>query len=105
MLSRETGHVSPQFHVTFDTGFQTVKQLNLDSKWQQKTYFTNEKEEFAQPEKKRKSDGEVGSKTKRTRTDASVPEGVTVDDADLETIPECEQISERMAPEQVTRSG
>ena len=68
VLSRETGHVSPQFHVTFETGFQTVKQLNLDSKWQQKTYFTNEKEDFAQPERKRKSDGEVGNKNKRTRT-------------------------------------
>ena len=36
VLDRSTGLVSPQFHVTFDSSFHTVKQDDLDSKWQAK---------------------------------------------------------------------
>jgi hypothetical protein len=42
-LSLQTGHVSPQFHVSFDPSFQTVKKSfagqSLTSKWQYKTGF------------------------------------------------------------------
>ena len=39
VLSLETGHVSPQFHTKFDGSFHSNKQINLPSKWQQKTGF------------------------------------------------------------------
>src|SRR6056300_397126 len=36
VLDRVTGLVSPQFHVTFDKGFNTVKQDKFDTHWQLK---------------------------------------------------------------------
>ena len=39
VLHRNTGHVSPQFHVKFDPSFHTVQQDKLDCTWQQATYF------------------------------------------------------------------
>ena len=39
VLHRNTGHVSPQFHVKFDHSFHTVRQDQLDCTWQQSTYF------------------------------------------------------------------
>ena len=39
VLRRNTGHVSPQFHVKFDPSFHTVQQDKLDCMWQQATYF------------------------------------------------------------------
>jgi hypothetical protein len=39
VLNRNSGHVSPQFHVKYDKSFNTVKQEDLDSTWQVATYF------------------------------------------------------------------
>ena len=39
VLHRDTGHISPQFHVKFDPSFHTVQQDQLDCTWQQSTYF------------------------------------------------------------------
>ena len=39
VLNRNTGHVSPQFHVKFDSSFQTVQQDQLECTWQQSTFF------------------------------------------------------------------
>ena len=39
VLNRNTGHLSPQFHVQFDSSFQTVHQDQLDCTWQQSTFF------------------------------------------------------------------
>ena len=39
VLDRNTGLVSPQFHVTFDPGFYTVKQDKFDTLWQIKAGF------------------------------------------------------------------
>ena len=75
VLNRDTGLVSPQFHVTFDTGFQTVKQLDLDSKWQSKTYFTSEKETSNEPTYKRKINEAIPRKNKKARVDEREPEG------------------------------
>ena len=38
-LNRNTGHVSPQFHVKFDSSFHSVHQEQLDCTWQQSTFF------------------------------------------------------------------
>jgi hypothetical protein len=39
VLDRNTGLVSPQFHVSFDPGFYTVKQDKFDTLWQTKAGF------------------------------------------------------------------
>ena len=39
VLSRETGLVSPQFHVAFDPTFRTVKDIRSSSQWQLKAGF------------------------------------------------------------------
>ena len=39
VLNRNTGHVSPQYHVKFDSSFQTVRQDQLECTWQQSTFF------------------------------------------------------------------
>ena len=39
VLDRTTGLVSPQFHVKFDPGFQTVKEDKFDTLWQMKVGF------------------------------------------------------------------
>ena len=44
VLNRETGLVSPQFHVKYDPLLQTVQQDDLDSKWQQKAGLISSKE-------------------------------------------------------------
>ena len=41
MLEKNTGLVSPQFHLSFDPSFYTVKQDKLDSKWQLKAGLVN----------------------------------------------------------------
>ena len=40
VMNRTNGLVSPQFHVAFDTTFNTVKQDRHDSTWQVKAGFT-----------------------------------------------------------------
>ena len=39
VLHRNTGHVSPQFHVKFDPSFHTIQQDKLECTWQQAMYF------------------------------------------------------------------
>ena len=40
VLNRNTGHVSPQFHVKFDSSFHSIQQDQLDCTWQQLTFLT-----------------------------------------------------------------
>ena len=44
ILDRNTGLVSPQFHLSFEPSFHTVKQDKLDSVWQMKTSFVTQRE-------------------------------------------------------------
>ena len=44
VLDRETGLVSPQFHVAFDPMFETVKHITIKSKWQIKAGFVGQRE-------------------------------------------------------------
>ena len=44
VLDRETGLVSPQFHVKHDPAFQTVKDIKTPSKWQNKAGFVGQRE-------------------------------------------------------------
>ena len=39
VLNWNTGHASPQFHVNFDSSFQTICQDQLECTWQQSTFF------------------------------------------------------------------
>ena len=52
VLSRETGLVSPQFHVKHDPLFQSVKQDNFDSKWQEKAGLLTIRKEAPPPKPK-----------------------------------------------------
>ena len=45
VLNRQTGLVSPQFHVKFDPSFHSVMQDQFDSKWQERAGFTKIKQE------------------------------------------------------------
>ena len=44
VLSRETGLVSPQFHVAFDQNFDTVKDIRTTAMWQVKAGFVTQRE-------------------------------------------------------------
>jgi hypothetical protein len=44
VLDRQTGYVSPQFHVAFDPSFHTVKEDQFDSLWQVKAGFVSQRE-------------------------------------------------------------
>src|SRR6056300_23197 len=67
VLDRVTGLVSPQFHVAFDKGFNTVKQDEFDTHWQLKAGFMG-------PTTNQKPNSNVSSKNKRGMP---VPEGVS----------------------------
>ena len=47
MLDRATALVSPQFHISFDPGFQTVTNDDLDTQWQTKAGFVSQRERRA----------------------------------------------------------
>jgi hypothetical protein len=49
VLDRQTGLVSPQFHVAFDPSFQTVKDDTFKSLWQIKTGFVSQREPTSAP--------------------------------------------------------
>jgi hypothetical protein len=78
VLDRTTGLVSPQLHVVFDLSFQTVQQEKLDSQWQIKAGFVNQRElQKPQPPKtvtqgttKKRKSQEHGP-TRRTRPGTS----------------------------------
>jgi hypothetical protein len=53
-LDRETGLVSPQFHVTFDPSFDTVKDITVKSLWQLQAGFVTQRESKFQLEKARR---------------------------------------------------
>ncbi|KAI2496051.1 hypothetical protein MHU86_18472 [Fragilaria crotonensis] len=44
VLDRETALVSPQFHVAFDAAFETVKDITVKSKWQNRAGFVAQRE-------------------------------------------------------------
>ena len=68
VLNLETGLVSPQFHLKFDTRFHTVKQENFDSKWQTKAGFILQREPSRPQEKVNNSVSKIQREKKRQRT-------------------------------------
>ena len=75
VLDIETALVSPQFRVTFDPNFETVKDVKTTSKWQHKAGFVGQKDQTKTARHKALL-GANGNeaKTKKART-ASTPEG------------------------------
>jgi hypothetical protein len=75
VLDIETALVSPQFHVTFDPNFETVKGVKTLSKWQNKAGFIGQK----QPTKTAKAKASTAAVSKapgsRTEGTAGTPEG------------------------------
>ena len=71
VLNLETGHVSPQFHVKFDSKFETVSRKEgagvPKSKWQQQCYFTDEERGSRNPRAVRKERNEDRRSTKKKR--------------------------------------
>jgi hypothetical protein len=49
VLSRETGLVSPQFHVAFDPTIDTVKDITTNSMWQIRAGFVSQREHATNP--------------------------------------------------------
>ena len=78
VLNRFTGHVSPQFHFAMDPGFYSLKQENLVSFWQAKTYFTDASKP-GKPTKKRTrgKEGADASKRHPRNSESTNSEGVT----------------------------
>jgi hypothetical protein len=44
VLDRQTAHVSPSFHVKFDSTFDTAKQITSKSQWEIKAGFVAQRE-------------------------------------------------------------
>jgi hypothetical protein len=64
VLNRETGLVSPQFHVAFDPTFDTVKDITVKSKWQLRAGFVAQREPQSTPKQtKDKKRSEKGTGT------------------------------------------
>ena len=85
VLNIETGHVSPQFHIKFDSKFETVKAgVGVPkSKWQSQCYFDSDAKRSQEKES-------------ATKADAMVEGGA--DDSAIEHVPEGEEelgVSER----------
>ena len=78
VLNLETGHVSPQFHVKFDSKFETVRAgIGVPkSKWQRQCYFGNE-EAITMKESEKKSGDEGDIPESET-----LPEGEVIRDDD-----------------------
>jgi hypothetical protein len=78
VLDRDTGLVSPQFHVAFDPTFDTVKDITTKSNWQIKAGFVAQRE--PEPQTKKSEIGPtpyrttVGSR-KRKHTETSMEQG------------------------------
>ena len=69
VMSRTTGLVSPQFHVKFDTMFDTVEQDKYSSQWQRKAGFTSENKIIERD----KSTSQKGTKRKVSSTESGNP--------------------------------
>jgi hypothetical protein len=69
ILDRQSGLVSPQFHVKFDPSFHTVKQDKFDSIWQTKAGLVSQREP-----KKDKQNPTTKTSTQKVRWDPQ-PEG------------------------------
>ena len=79
VLNRQTGLVSPQFHVKFDPSFHSVMQDTFESKWQEKAGFTDEKN---QPTTNQKPTIRINKKRKQLQQenpDMPSEEGGTLD--------------------------
>ena len=83
VMHRNTGHVSPQFHVKFDKGFQTLSQQDLETNWQRNTFFTTS-EDSSSPKAGEQSDQMLPQQaTNSTRHSAhpdSAPQHIAMDD-------------------------
>ena len=73
VIDRNTGLVSPQFHLSFDPSFNTVKQDKLESMWKMKARFVTQREPSKPAKEKSKrnkvadtSEHPQGHKRKRT---------------------------------------
>lgn len=97
--------VSLQFHMTFNTGFQMVKQLDLNLKWQSKTYFTSKKEETTNTNSKWAIKNTTFAQNKRPRLQMDTSKGDLQNSVQLEEtrqVPEGEQVNIRTREEQIT---
>ena len=56
VMDRTTGYVSPQFHVKIDTGFYTLRQETISTRWQYATKFRHQPD-FTPTSRKRKRKG------------------------------------------------
>jgi hypothetical protein len=79
VLSRTTGLVSPQFHVTFDPSFHTVKQDSLDVLWQIKAGFVTQQKPADSGASKREMIWPEGAPATKKRKPEATPERVTQD--------------------------
>ena len=79
VLSRTTGLVSPQFHVTFDPSFHTVKQDDYDASWQIKAGFVNQRGEAIKSTTKRAMADPEGARRRKKRKPQQESDGVEID--------------------------
>jgi hypothetical protein len=101
VLNRATGYVSPQFHVKFDTGFQTIEKGDKDIEWQVKTGFVEKKTNNHQvevPKWKQDSEGAESSNKRKHQ-----PEGA--DDREPDTGKANPEASELQKPAEAEVGG
>jgi transposase InsO family protein len=78
VLNRFTGHVSPQFHVKIDDSFHTTSQMDLESLWQEKTFFK---------EPRKKSEKGPGAKRKRAVSEGASAASDNIGNPEGDAIP------------------
>jgi predicted transcriptional regulator len=84
VLNLKTGHVSPQFHVKFDTKFDSVQgslgNLTPESKWHKECGFKELQKEIEN--KSPKTSNLISNRTTASRHAVSLQEGVTTSSQD-----------------------
>ena len=95
VLSLETGHVSPQFHVVFDPSFHTVKQESFESWWQQKAGFT-----LGSNRKRSPITPTVSIRNKRARVTTTTNSNVPNEGPEMERQQQLQQPVQPVAPPQ-----
>ena len=100
VLNLETGLVSPQFHVSFDPSFQTVKRtfegLPLEIKWLEAAGFTKKSTARSSTQREQKA------KTKRPRPKPPDIQFSSPDDTDFQDLSPIQEVSnlpDPLAPE------
>ena len=118
VLNRDTGLVSPQFHVAFDPSFDTVKSITSKSRWQEQAGFVTPVITKGKREKKISWENlkKVSKRKRRKRIEASaeqttreimtsLPAAANVGDGGQPTPPNESETQRGAQPETTTRSG